>query len=95
MAVQNTLSLILGRLEDFSQKVRDNLVQADWHLQRELIRLLVKRVEIDQEAINVVFRIAPELPRPDGQNGPDRNVLQDCGWGIHISSAEDFSGRTR
>src|SRR3954447_20442310 len=35
----------------------------DWSLQRDLIRLLVKRVEVDHDEINVVFRVAPHRHR--------------------------------
>jgi site-specific DNA recombinase len=40
------LSLIVSRLEDFAGQVRDRLSAVDWSVQRDLIRLLVKRVEI-------------------------------------------------
>ncbi len=54
---QADLQLIIGRLEEFSAKVHSRLEDLDWHGRRELIRTLVKRVEIDLERINVVFRI--------------------------------------
>jgi len=50
---QSDLQLIIGRLEEFSAKVKDGLAQLDWHGCRELIRTLVNRVEIDQQRINV------------------------------------------
>lgn len=70
---QSDLQLIIGRLEEFSAKVKDGLEQLDWHGCRELIRTLVKRVEIDQQRINVVFRVG------DGTfpNGNDP-FLQHC-----------------
>ena len=81
-AVQTTLSLIIGRLEDFAHRVRDTLSASDWHQRRELIRLLVKRVEIDVDAINIVFRVAPAPsgPGPAELRSPS---LQDCGWRDH------------
>ena len=78
-AVQTTLSLIIGRLEDFAHRVRDTLSASDWHQRRELIRLLVKRVEIDVDAINIVFRVAP-APSGPGPAEPRSPSLQDCGW---------------
>jgi site-specific DNA recombinase len=78
-AVQTTLSLIIGRLEDFADHVRDTLSASDWHQRRELIRLLVKRVEIDVDAINIVFRVAP-APSDPGPAAPRSPSLQDCGW---------------
>ena len=54
------LQLIIGRLEDFSAKVKAGLDATDFTSQRDLIRTLVKRVEIDREDVNIVFRIGPK-----------------------------------
>src|ERR1700761_6268941 len=76
-ALRRTLSLIIGRLEDFARQIQERMTTLDWSLQRDLIRLLVKRVEVDHDEINVVFRVAPPPgflpPGPEG----DRS-LQDC-----------------
>jgi site-specific DNA recombinase len=76
-AQRHTLSLIIGRLEDFARRVHDRVSEVDWHQRRELIRLLVKRVEIDHEDINVVLRIDPSPSRPNLT--ATGTVLQDCG----------------
>jgi site-specific DNA recombinase len=55
--LQSELRLIIGRLGDFATKVKDGLSQVDWSTQRDIIRSLVKRVEVDQEQVNVVFRV--------------------------------------
>jgi site-specific DNA recombinase len=68
------LQLIIGRLEDFAAKVRLGLDEMDFSRQRELIRTLVKRVEIDREQVNVVFRVESILAS---------NSLSDCGNGAH------------
>ena len=54
---QSDIQLIIGRVEEFSAKVKAGLAQLDWKGCRELIRTLVTRVEIDQEHIEVVFRV--------------------------------------
>jgi site-specific DNA recombinase len=61
------LRLIIGRLEDFGARVRDGLEHMDWLQRRELIRTLVKRVEIDQDEVKVVFRVEPTA----GPSDPD------------------------
>ena len=68
------LRLIIGRLEEFATSVTKSLDQVDWNTQREIIRLLVKRVEVDTEQVNVVFRVGevPELPKSEP------GFLQDC-----------------
>ena len=58
-AQQQELHLVVRYLEDFAQRVTAGLEQADWSRRRELIRTLVKRVEIGAEAVNVVFRVEP------------------------------------
>ena len=76
-ALRRTLSLLIGRLEDFAKQVQERMTTLDWSLQRDLIRLLVKRVEVDHDEINVVFRVAPSPGSlPLGPEG-DRS-LQDC-----------------
>jgi site-specific DNA recombinase len=77
-AQRRTLSLIIGRLEDFADRVRDRLATADWHQRRELIRLLVKRIEIDREDVNVVFRVEPLHSPPDPNGSATGSILQDC-----------------
>src|SRR4051794_12149719 len=44
VAQRAALSLVVGRLQDFVRQVRDRMSAVDWSLQRDLIRLLVKRV---------------------------------------------------
>jgi len=68
------LQLVIGRLEEFSTKVTTGLEQLDWTGRRELIRTLVKRVEIGQDSVNVVFRVE-ESTFPSG-NDP---FMQHCG----------------
>jgi len=52
--------LLVGRLEAFAAQVQQGLAEADWLTRRDLIRTLVKRVEVDQEEVRVVFRVAPD-----------------------------------
>ena len=57
--LQTELQLIIGRLEDFATKVHHGLAEADWGRKRDLIRALVKRVEVARDDVNIVFRIDP------------------------------------
>lgn len=79
-ALRTTLALVIGRLEDFARQVQGRMAEVDWSLQRDLIRTLVKRVEIDRDGVNVVFRVAPSPsdPRPPDPGG--KRTLQGCGW---------------
>jgi site-specific DNA recombinase len=68
------LQLIIGRLEDCATQVHASLEEADWARKRDLIRTLVKRVEVAQDQVNIVFRIDPYLGDPD----PEKKSLQLC-----------------
>jgi site-specific DNA recombinase len=75
--------LILSRLETFTAKVQDGLQQADFQTRRDIIRALVKRVEVDEQQIRIVFRISPtSLPSSSDDASPD---WQD--WGRRVLAA--------
>lgn len=82
------LQLIIGHMEEFSARVKAGLENLDWNGQRELIRTLVKRVEIGKEQINVVFRVG-EGPLP----GAEDPFLQDCWRGDFAFVSEYLSPR--
>ncbi len=66
------MRVILSRLETFAAKVQDGLQQADFENRREIIRALVKRVEVDTQQIRVVFRVSPtSLPSSSDDISPN------------------------
>jgi site-specific DNA recombinase len=75
--MEEELRLIVGRLETFAAKVHNGLQQADFHTRREIIRSLVKRVEVDQQHIRVVFRVSPTSVPPASDSAP--HSWQDSG----------------
>jgi site-specific DNA recombinase len=74
-ALESDLRLIIGHLDDFAATVRERLDQLDWETQRAIIRLVVKRVEIEQGQVNVVFHIGPGPLVSD----PEPTIMQHCG----------------
>src|SRR3954470_12463152 len=78
-AQRAALSLIVGRLEDFARQVRQRMAAVDWSMQRDLIRLLVKRIEIDREEGTVVLRVTPTPAGPGSPNPNAEHVLHHCG----------------
>jgi hypothetical protein len=68
------LQLLVGRLDEFAAKVRAGLVNADWRLRRQIIRALVKQIEVTTEQITLVFRIGLQPLGPD----PPLNHLPHC-----------------
>ncbi len=80
-AEEEALHVVIGQLEEFARRVHDGLQGTDWKTRREIIRALVKRVEVDEEEVRVVYKVNP-LPFLEG---PERGRLQDC-WGRDDSS---------
>src|SRR5919198_3682198 len=73
-ALHGELQLIIGRLEDFATKLHDGLETADWASKRDVIRALVKRVEVAHNDVNIVFRIDPY----PSDNDPEKKSLPLC-----------------
>ena len=65
---------MIGQLQEFADRIKSGLRDADWSTKREIIRALVKRVEIDESQVRVLYRIDP-LPF---DCGPEGGRLQDC-----------------
>lgn len=66
------IELVVTSLENFVGKIGDNLDTLDWKGKRDMIRCVVKRVEMGNDEINIVYRIN-KLPEHN------RNSLQHCG----------------
>jgi site-specific DNA recombinase len=73
-ALHGELQLIIGRLENFAAKLHTGLEAADWGSKRDLIRALVKRVEVARNDVNIVFRIDPY----PGDADPEKKSLPLC-----------------
>jgi site-specific DNA recombinase len=67
------LRLVLGRLSEFAATVKDGLDVADWMTRREIIRAVVKCVEVGEAEVTVVFRTLPTT----SHGPPPADVSQD------------------
>jgi site-specific DNA recombinase len=87
-AAAHDLHVLVGRLDEFAAKVRAGLADADWHLRREIIRALVKEIEVTTEQITVVFRVGPPPRGP----GPPPDHLSHClsRLAVHLAEARAF-----
>ena len=83
---QRELFLVINRLEEFAAAVHDRLGALDFVTKREIIRGLVKRVEIHKDEILVVFRIDPD----PGFNASESSTGSDAGE----KSMQDRTRRT-
>jgi site-specific DNA recombinase len=64
---------VIGQLEGFAQRVSEELREADWLTRREVIPALVKRVEINETEVRLVFKVRP-YPFDEG---PEPCLFQD------------------
>ncbi|HWT83028.1 MAG TPA: recombinase family protein [Candidatus Methylomirabilis sp.] len=53
------LRLVIGQLEEFARRVSQELQEPDWDTRREVVRALVKKVEIDEQEVRIVYRVSP------------------------------------
>jgi site-specific DNA recombinase len=71
-----TLRLVVGDLSRFTTELSQRLDQIDFETKRKILRQLIKRIEVDQEEIRIVYRINPFPFAPGlGERG---QMLQDC-----------------
>ena len=74
--LKDELQLILTSLECFAAGINEKLECIDWQNKRDIIRTLVKKIEISREEVNIVFRI-DEIPYSSGPIDRNKN-WQDC-----------------
>lgn len=72
--LQRELQLIVSRVEEFAVQVHQNLEALEWHRKREILRALVRRVEIGLDQVQVVFRVDAFA----GEADPGKKSLQLC-----------------
>jgi site-specific DNA recombinase len=79
---QSELFLVINRLEEFAAAVNDKLGAIEFNTKREIIRALVKRIEIHRDELVVVFRVDPDpgFNQGEGSAGTKRrkSSMQDC-----------------
>jgi site-specific DNA recombinase len=55
---------VITRIEDFAARVRTGLGALSWLERRQLVRTLVARIEIDERAASIVYRLPSAEPKP-------------------------------
>jgi site-specific DNA recombinase len=75
-AQEAELRLVIGQLEVFASRVSEGLQEPDWDTRREIVRALVKRVEVDEQEVRIVYRVSPS----PFEGSPQQGRSQHC-WG--------------
>ncbi len=73
--------------------MKEGLAEADWVTRREIIRTLVKRVEVDREHVNVIFRVGPTTPSTPSDHHPQS--LPYCGGRNYAALGRAFIARSQ
>jgi site-specific DNA recombinase len=68
------LRLIVHKFQAFADQITAGLENADFATRRQLLRLLIQRIEIDADEVRIVYKVTPH----PFALGPDRGILQDC-----------------
>jgi site-specific DNA recombinase len=69
------LRVAFRHLEDFAEQMQTGLATAQGEQKRQILRALLKRVEVDKDTLRLVYRV----PLHPFAEGPTRGQLQDCG----------------
>ena len=69
------LRLVIGQLEAFAEQMRSGLDQSDWATRKSIVQALVKRIEIGETDVRVVYKVSPAPFERAPQGG---GVLQNC-----------------
>jgi site-specific DNA recombinase len=72
---EDELRLVIGQFDAFANRMRENLEHADFETKRQLLRLLIQRIEVTDQDIRIVYKVSP---RPFVNAPTNGGFLQDC-----------------
>lgn len=67
LELERDLVLVIGRLK-FITRMRTGVGELDWNGRRDVIRALIRRIEVDHDNVDVVFCVPSRSP--EGGGGP-------------------------
>jgi site-specific DNA recombinase len=72
---EGELRLVIGQFETFASQMNASLEQADFTTKRKLLRLLIKRIEVTDQEVRIVYKVSL---RPFVHGPTSGGFLQDC-----------------
>jgi site-specific DNA recombinase len=70
---QEDLRLVVGQFQTFVEHIATGLKEADLAARRQLLRLLIKRIEVDADEVRIVYKVQPH---PFVLSPASRGILQ-------------------
>ena len=62
----------MDKLENFAREVNKKLNNAGWETKRNILLSLVKLIEVDDEYVNIIFKVNPP------ETSKNNNFLEHC-----------------
>ena len=72
------LRLLIGHFETFAAQIADGLAHADFTARRKILRLLIQRIEVDEDELRIVYKVQPHPFAPSLASTASGGILQDC-----------------
>jgi site-specific DNA recombinase len=70
LAERRELQLVVARVEDFAQRVRNGLDALSWEERRAVVRTLIARIEIADHDVTIVYRVPTSSPTAPPTGSP-------------------------
>lgn len=83
---RSNLQVMIEHVEMFAERVQAGLQDADWQTRRDIMRGLIKHVEVGEEGIRIVYKVQP-CPF---ETGPERGSSQHCWRGNFTHPGESL-----
>jgi site-specific DNA recombinase len=90
-AQQAELRLVIGKLQEFGEESKQGLEQADEATRRQVIRALVKHIEMGDDNVRIVYRVPP-VPFVEPPSGAFNKIVRGVATRLLMHAA---AGRVR
>ena len=72
---ESELRLVMGHLGTFAERMRSGLDESDWQTRQAIVRALVKRIEVGETEVRVVYKVSPAPFDPAPDSGAFCNIV--------------------
>ena len=74
------LQVMIEHVEMFAQRVQAGLQDANWQTRRDIMRALIKHVEVGEDGVRVVYKVQPCPFDPSPQEGRSQHCWDGRSW---------------